>query len=94
MLVMPILPLAILVTLLQTFLVVELPLFVIPQQMYHYNVALQSSGGKEPSMSQGYSSYSQLTEMWDAANATKTNLIGICGGYQKPSLLKSTREQI
>lgn len=45
--------------------------FVIPQ-MYHNNIAL-SSDGAEPG-SRGYT-YQQLSDMWAAANATKSNLV-------------------
>ena len=45
--------------------------FLVPQ-IYYNNIALKSSG-KEPG-SEGYS-YSQLAEMWAAANATQENLI-------------------
>ena len=44
----------------------------VESQAYHLNIPLKSSG-KEPN-SNGYT-YSQLVEMWHAANATKSNLL-------------------
>ena len=45
--------------------------FVIPQ-MYHNNIALSSDGREKGT--NGYS-YRQLSDMWAAANATKSNLV-------------------
>lgn len=44
----------------------------VQQQLYHLNIALESDGD-EP-ISNGYT-YSQMTEIWAAANATKSNVI-------------------
>uniref|UniRef100_A0A7S1FPG6 G-protein coupled receptors family 3 profile domain-containing protein n=1 Tax=Corethron hystrix TaxID=216773 RepID=A0A7S1FPG6_9STRA len=45
--------------------------FAVPQ-MYHHNISLKSSGSEY--ITNGYS-YSQMTEIWQAANATKSNVL-------------------
>ena len=57
--------------------------FVIPQ-MYHHNIALESDG--KQAGGRGYT-YSQLIEMWAAANATKSNLAAM---WWTPEALHST----
>ena len=45
----------------------------VKQQLKHLDVALESDGGEE--ISNGYA-YTEMVEIWSAANATKSDLIG------------------
>jgi len=45
----------------------------VKQQTHHLNIALESNGNEE---SGGYS-YSEMVEIWNAANATKSDIIGL-----------------
>ncbi|CAB9499317.1 expressed unknown protein [Seminavis robusta] len=56
--------------------------YVIPQ-MYHNKIALRSEGKEQ---SKGYT-YQQLSDMWAAANATNSNLVGI---WWTPEAIHST----
>ena len=58
------------------------PSFV-EQQMYHLDIGLQSSGRHDNPYSRGYT-YSQLYEIWLAANYTKSNTISM---WYKPETL-------
>ena len=53
------------------------------QQTYHLDISLKSSG---PSSNGGYS-YSQLTQIWEAANATKSDVMMV---WWNPEALYST----